>query len=141
MIHPCLRENSGELEAASENKLPELVILENLRGTFHNHTTASDGKNTLEEMANAAKDLGLQYLGISDHSKSSVQANGLSEEKLLAQIKEIQSLNNSSPNDFRIFSGVECDILKDGSLDYDDEILAKLDYCVASVHSSFSLTE
>ena len=141
MIHPCLRENSGELEAASENKLPELVILENLRGTFHNHTTASDGKNTLEEMANAAKDLGLQYLGISDHSKSSVQANGLSEEKLLAQIKEIQSLNNSCPNDFRIFSGVECDILKDGSLDYDDEILAKLDYCVASVHSSFSLTE
>ena len=103
------------------------MILENLRGTFHNHTTASDGKNTLEEMANAAKDLGLQYLGISDHSKSSVQANGLSEEKLLAQIKEIQSLNNSSPNDFRIFSGVECDILKDGSLEYDDEILAKID--------------
>ena len=72
MIHPCLRENSGEIEAASENKLPKLVTLENLRGTFHNHTTASDGKNTLEEMANAAKDLGMQYLGISDHSKSSV---------------------------------------------------------------------
>ncbi|MBT7983096.1 MAG: DNA polymerase/3'-5' exonuclease PolX [Akkermansiaceae bacterium] len=141
MIHPCLRENSGEIEASSENKLPKLVTLENLRGTFHNHTTASDGKNTLEEMTEAAKDLGLQYLGISDHSKSSVQANGLSTERLLAQIKEIQSLNNSSPNDFRIFSGVECDILKDGTLDYDDEILAKLDYCVASIHSSFSLTE
>ena len=141
MIHPCLRENTGELEAASKNKLPKLVTLENLRGTFHNHTTASDGKNTLEEMANAAKDLGLQYLGISDHSKSSVQANGLSVEKLLSQTKEIQSLNDSFSNDFRIFSGIECDILKDGTLDYDDEILSELDYCIASIHSSFSLTE
>ena len=141
MIHPCLRENSGELEAAENNKLPELVTLENLRGTFHNHTTASDGKNTLEEMASAAKDLGMQYLGISDHSKSSVQANGLSAEQLLSQIKEIQSLNDSSSNDFRIFSGIECDILKDGTLDYEDEILSKLDYCIASIHSSFSLPE
>ncbi len=141
MIHPCLRENSGELEAAENNKLPELVTLENLRGTFHNHTTASDGKNTLEEMASAAKDLGMQYLGISDHSKSSVQANGLSTEQLLSQIKEIQSLNDSSSNDFRIFSGIECDILKDGTLDYEDEILSKLDYCIASIHSSFSLPE
>lgn len=141
MIHPCLRENSGELEAAENNKLPKLVTLENLRGTFHNHTTASDGKNTLEEMASAAKDLGMQYLGISDHSKSSVQANGLSAEQLLSQIKEIQSLNDSSSNDFRIFSGIECDILKDGTLDYEDEILSKLDYCIASIHSSFSLPE
>ena len=141
MIHPCLRENSGELEAAENNKLPELVTLENLRGTFHNHTTASDGKNTLEEMASAAKDLGMQYLGISAHSKSSVQANGLSAEQLLSQIKEIQSLNDSSSNDFRIFSGIECDILKDGTLDYEDEILSKLDYCIASIHSSFSLPE
>ncbi|MEC9327742.1 MAG: DNA polymerase/3'-5' exonuclease PolX [Verrucomicrobiota bacterium] len=141
MIHPCLRENSGELEAAENNKLPELVTLENLRGTFHNHTTASDGKNTLEEMASAAKDLGMQYLGISDHSKSSVQANGLSAEQLLSQTKEIQSLNDSSSNDFRIFSGIECDILKDGTLDYEDEILSKLDYCIASIHSSFSLPE
>ena len=141
MIHPCLRENSGELEAAENNKLPKLVTLENLRGTFHNHTTASDGKNTLEEMASAAKDLGMQYLGISDHSKSSVQANGLSTEQLLSQIKEIQSLNDSSSNDFRIFSGIECDILKDGTLDYEDEILSKLDYCIASIHSSFSLPE
>ncbi len=141
MIHPSLRENSGEIEAAAKNQLPELVKIENLRGTFHNHTTASDGKNTLKEMAEAAEGLGLQYLGISDHSKSSVQANGLSAEKLLAQIKEIESLNDSFSNDFRIFAGVECDILKDGTLDYDDEILSELDYCIASIHSSFSLSE
>ena len=100
MIHPSLRENSGEIEAAANNQLPELVKTGNLRGTFHNHTTASDGKNTLKEMAEAAEGLGLQYLGISDHSKSSVQANGLSAEKLLAQIKEIESLNDSFSNKY-----------------------------------------
>ena len=140
-IHPALREDQGEIEAAEISNLPKLVKIENLKGTFHNHTTDSDGKNSLDEMAKAASDLGLQYLGISDHSKSSVQANGLSEERLIKQIKEISQYNKTNKNDIKIFSGVECDILKDGSLDYEDSILSQLDYCVASVHSSFSLTE
>ncbi|NJR43788.1 MAG: PHP domain-containing protein [Akkermansiaceae bacterium] len=120
--------------------MPRLVELTELRGTFHNHTTASDGHDTLEAMADEAMDLGLQYLGIADHSKSSFQANGLDEIRLLEQIEAIAKLNASYEN-FRIFSGSEVDILKDGSLDFDDEILAKLDYCVASVHASFTLTE
>ena len=139
-IPPALREGQGEIEASQNSTLPNLVKIDNLKGTFHNHTTASDGKNSLEEMANAAKDLGLQYLGISDHSKSSVQANGLSADRLLNQIDEVKKYNNNAEN-FKVFSGVECDILKNGNLDYDDSILSQLDYSVASVHSSFSLTE
>ena len=140
-IHPALREDQGEVEAAKDASLPNLIQIENLKGTFHNHTTASDGKNSLSEMAEAASDLGLQYLGISDHSKSSVQANGLSDEELLQQVKEIKDFNDRNNNELTIFSGVECDILKDGSLDYNESVLSQLDYCIASVHSSFSLTE
>lgn len=140
-IHPALREDQGEVEAAKDASLPNLIQIENLKGTFHNHTTASDGKNSLSEMAEAATDLGLQYLGISDHSKSSVQANGLSDEELLLQVKEIKDFNDRNNNELTIFSGVECDILKDGSLDYNESVLSQLDYCIASVHSSFSLTE
>lgn len=140
-IHPALREDQGEVEAAKDTSLPNLIQIENLKGTFHNHTTASDGKNSLSEMAEAATDLGLQYLGISDHSKSSVQANGLSDEELLQQVKEIKDFNDRNNNELTIFSGVECDILKDGSLDYNESVLSQLDYCIASVHSSFSLTE
>ena len=140
-IHPALREDQGEVEAAKDASLPNLIQIENLKGTFHNHTTASDGKNSLSEMAEAATDLGLQYLGISDHSKSSVQANGLSDEELLQQVKEIKDFNDRNNNELTIFSGVECDILKDGSLDYHESVLSQLDYCIASVHSSFSLTE
>ena len=140
-IHPALREDQGEVEAAEDASLPNLIQIENLKGTFHNHTTASDGKNSLSEMAEAATDLGLQYLGISDHSKSSVQANGLSDEELLQQVKEIKDFNDRNNNELTIFSGVECDILKDGSLDYNESVLSQLDYCIASVHSSFSMTE
>ncbi|MES2996054.1 MAG: DNA polymerase/3'-5' exonuclease PolX [Verrucomicrobiota bacterium] len=139
-IPPELRENRGEIEAAAAGKIPRLIQLENLRGTFHNHTTASDGRNTLEQMATEATELGLQYLGIADHSKGSFQANGLSAERLLAQVDEIRALNMTFAN-FRIFAGSEVDILKDGSLDFADEILAQLDYCVASVHNVFNLTE
>ena len=139
-IDPALRENTGEIEAAEDGDLPDLVSLENLRGTFHNHTTASDGKATLEEMAAAAQDLGLQYLGIADHSKSSVQANGLEEARLEKQVEEIAALNSESEG-FRLFSGTECDILKDGSLDFSDATLSGLDYVVASVHSAFTLSE
>ena len=143
-IEPELRENRGEIEVAEKGELPDLVMLENLRGTFHNHTTASDGSNTLEEMALAAHDYGLQYLGIADHSKSSFQANGLSEERLRNQITEIQELNTKFQNeevDLHLFSGSEVDILKDGSLDFDDELLAELDYCVASVHQPLNQDE
>jgi DNA polymerase (family X) len=139
-IEPELRENRGEIEAAGEGTLPRLVALENLRGTFHNHTTASDGRHTLREMADEAMDLGLQYLGIADHSKSTVVANGLDEERLLAQVEEIRVMNREFDG-FRLFAGSEVDILRDGTLDFTDEILARLDYCVASVHSLFNLTE
>jgi len=139
-IAPELRENRGEIEAAESGDLPKLVEIENLRGTFHNHTTASDGHDTLEEMAEAAQELGLQYLGIADHSKSSFQANGLSAERLLAQIEAIRRYNATN-GPFRLFAGSEVDILKDGSLDFGDEILSQLDYCVASVHNVFNLPE
>ncbi|MEI7928603.1 MAG: DNA polymerase/3'-5' exonuclease PolX, partial [Verrucomicrobiales bacterium] len=139
-IAPELRENRGEIEAAETGDLPKLVEIENLRGTFHNHTTASDGGNTLEEMAEAAQELGMQYLGIADHSKSSFQARGLDEERLLAQLESIRSLNTNFVG-FKLFAGSEVDIHKDGSLDFDDSILAQLDYCVASVHSVFTLSE
>ena len=140
-IEPELRENSGEFTAAEKGRLPKLIELENLRGVFHNHTTASDGKATLREMAEAAMELGLQYLGIADHSKSSFVANGLDERRLRAQLAEIRKLNEEYEGDFRIFTGSEVDILKDGSLDFSDELLSELDYCVASVHNVFNLPE
>lgn len=139
-IPPELREDRGEIVAAEAGTLPKLLEWTELRGTFHCHTTASDGKSTLREMALAAQELGLDYLGIADHSKSSYQANGLTEERLLQQQQEIKKLNKEL-FPFHLFSGTECDILKDGSLDFSDEVLASLDYVVASVHSSFGLSE
>lgn len=139
-IEPELRENLGEFDAAEKHNLPTLIDWTNLRGTFHNHTTASDGRSTLEEMAAAAQELGMQYLGIADHSKSSFQAHGLTEQQLLDQVAEIQRLN-ATYDHFRLFTGTECDILKDGSLDFSDEILAQLDYVVVSVHAVFTLSE
>ena len=139
-VPPELRENCGEFEAAAAGRLPRLIEKENLRGTFHCHTTASDGHNSLEEMAEAAQELGLQYLGIADHSRSSVQAHGLDLARLRVQGAAIRKLNAGFEG-FRLFAGVECDILRDGGLDFDDETLAQLDYVVASVHSAFNLTE
>ena len=139
-VPPELRENCGEFDAAAAGKLPRLLEAENLRGTFHCHTTASDGRNSLEEMAAAAQELGLQYLGIADHSRSSIQARGLDEARLRVQLAMIRKLNEQFEN-FRLFAGVECDILRDGSLDFPDAILADLDYVVASVHSAFTLSE
>lgn len=144
LIAPELRENTGEIEAAASGELPRLLELENLRGTFHNHTVASDGRNTLEEMAEAARELGLQYLGIADHSKSSFQANGLDEKRLRQQIAEIREWNlrcRGEGGGFRLFAGSEVDILKDGSLDFDDDLLGELDYVVASVHNVMNLPE
>lgn len=140
-IDPALRENHGEIEAAEKGGLPDLVKVENLRGVFHNHTTASDGKASLREMAEASMELGLQYLGIADHSKASFQANGLDESRLRKQIEEIRELNEEWEGEFRIFSGSEVDILKDGALDFDDDLMGELDYVVASVHNVFNLPE
>jgi DNA polymerase (family 10) len=146
-IPPELREDRGEIDAAEHGKLPKLVDQGQLKGTFHNHTTASDGTATLEEMAAAARELGLQYLGIADHSKASFQASGLDEKRLIAQVREIAKLNDrfaaeaEDEGAFRLFSGSEVDILKDGSLDFSDEVMARLDYVVASVHNAFSLGE
>ena len=139
-IEPELRENRGELEAAAAHQLPRLLELSQLRGTFHNHTTESDGINTLEQMADEAMELGLQYLGIADHSKSMVIANGLDSGRLLNQVETIRTLNKTFTH-FRLFAGSEVDIHKDGSLDFDDATLAQLDYCVASIHNIFNLPE
>lgn len=136
-IPPELREGLGEIEAAEQGKLPELVTETDIRGVFHNHTTASDGHYTLEEMTAAAEALGFDYLGIADHSKSSFQARGLDEARLEAQIVEIRRLNESKKFRTWVFAGTECDILPDGRLDFSAETLAQLDYVVVSVHSSF----
>jgi DNA polymerase (family 10) len=139
-IEPELRENTGEIQAAEQGTLPKLVEMDFLRGTFHNHTTASDGRNSLREMAEAAREMGMEYLGIADHSKASFQANGLDEARLREQITEIRNLNKEW-DDFRLFAGSEVDILKDGTLDFADDLLAELDYVVASVHNAFQLNE
>ena len=140
-IPPELREGLGEIEAAERDELPRLVELADLRGAFHNHTTASDGRNTLAEMTAAAEALGWEYFGIADHSKASFQAKGLSEERLLQQIGEVHALNASQRFTTHVFTGTECDILTDGRLDFDDELLAKLDYVVVSVHNAFTQDE
>jgi DNA polymerase (family 10) len=136
-IPPELREGIGEIDAAEKGTLPVLVAESDIRGVFHNHTTASDGHNTLEEMTAAAQALGLEYLGIADHSKSSVQARGLDEARLAEQVAAIGRLNASGKFKTYVFTGTECDILPDGRLDFADEVLATLDYTVVSVHSVF----
>jgi len=143
-IPPELREDAGEIEAAEKGKLPELVTLEDLTGTFHCHTAlgdgGSDGENTLTEMAEAARSAGLTYLGIADHSRSLRMAGGLSIERVREQWTRIDSLNKTLGPGFQLFRGTECDILADGSLDYPDEVLRGFDYVVASVHSHFRMS-
>ena len=140
-IPPELREGLGELEAAEAGKLPTLVTSADIRGVFHNHTTASDGRGTIEEMAAAAGALGWDYLGLADHSKASYQANGLDDARVLRMIESIRAFNQSGASAVHVFSGIECDILPDGSLDLEESTLAALDYAVMSVHSSFSQSE
>ncbi|HEY0054121.1 MAG TPA: helix-hairpin-helix domain-containing protein [Pedobacter sp.] len=140
-IEPELREGRNEFALADAGNLPMLVSWSDLKGSLHNHSTWSDGVNTLEEMALFCRDeLKLQYLGISDHSKSAFYAKGLYEDKVLAQHKEIDILN-AKLNGFRIFKGIESDILFDGSLDYSDDVLSTFDFIVASIHSVFKMTE
>ena len=135
-----LREGTNEIELARNHKVPELILFSDLKGALHNHSTYSDGIHTLREMAEHCKELGYEYLGMCDHSKSAFYANGLSEERIFKQHAEIDALNKELAP-FRIFKGIESDILYDGSLDYSDEILASFDLVVASVHSQLKMTE
>lgn len=135
-IPPELREDRGEIKAAQENKLPELIKYSQIRGDLHLHTKWSDGANTIKQMAEAAKKRGYKYIAITEHSQSLKFAGGLTEERLKGQIEEIQKLNRKLDN-FTILTGIEVDIKSDGSLDFSDEILSKLDVVIAAIHSGF----
>jgi DNA polymerase (family 10) len=137
-IPPELRENTGEIAAAENHKLPHLITLKDMKGDLQMHSTASDGKNSIEEMAEAARELGHQYIAITDHSKAVTVANGLDEKRMAAHVKRIHAANEKDLG-IRVLAGAEVDILKDGSLDYSDEILAQLDVVVCSIHSYFNL--
>ncbi|PWL29711.1 DNA polymerase/3'-5' exonuclease PolX [uncultured Roseivirga sp.] len=139
-VEPEMREGGFEIELAKSNKLPKLVEMEDLKGILHNHSTYSDGKHTLRQMAEYCKELGYEYLGICDHSKSAFYANGLDEERVAKQHQEIDELNKELAP-FKIFKGIESDILNDGSLDYSDEVLASFDFIVASVHSVLNMNK
>ncbi|WP_158995761.1 DNA polymerase/3'-5' exonuclease PolX [Mucilaginibacter sp. L196] len=140
-MKPELREGDTFIEKAENNMLPQLISYNDLKGTLHNHSTWSDGVNTIEEMALYCRDtLKLEYLGMCDHSKSAFYAKGLSIERVLQQQEEIDHLNKKLDG-FKIFKGIESDILNDGSLDYPDEILKKFDFIVASVHSNLKMDE
>jgi DNA polymerase (family X) len=138
MIPPELREGMGEIEAAARNELPNLLVYEDLRGALHNHSDYSDGSATIEEMADAARERGWDYLGITDHSESAFYAGGLKRDKLQRQLEEIDELN-ARMKGFRILKGIEADIMADGRLDYDSEILDQLDFVIGSIHSRFSM--
>lgn len=138
-IPPEMREDRGEIEAASSGKLPKLVEPEDIRGVFHVHSTWSDGRAPLEEMIAESQRLGWEYVGISDHSRSAAYAHGLDIERVKKQATEIEALRKKFK--IRIFWGTECDILKDGSLDYPDSVLSGYDFVIASVHSLFNLSE
>ena len=137
-IPPELRENTGEIAAAEQHKLPRLLTLKDVKGDLQMHSTASDGKNSIEEMAKAARKLGHQYIAITDHSKAVTVANGLDEKRATAHIKKIHGLSEEGLG-IRVLAGAEVDILKDGTLDYSDEILSQLDVVVCSVHSYMNL--
>jgi DNA polymerase (family X) len=139
-IPPCLRETAGIIEKAKSIKIPDLIQQGDIKGIIHSHSNWSDGSNTIEEMAKAAKEKGFEYLVISDHSKSAFYAQGLSEEKIAAQHQYVNELNNKITG-FKIFKSIESDILNDGSLDYSNSILATFDIVIASVHSNLKMSE
>jgi DNA polymerase (family 10) len=137
-IPPEMREGIGEIEAAVRRELPNLVTFDDLRGVLHCHSDYSDGSATIEEMANAAKERGWDYIGISDHSESAFYAGGLKRDTILRQHEEIDRLN-AQMNGFRILKGIEADIMADGRLDYDAQILDRFEYVIGSIHSRFSM--
>jgi DNA polymerase (family 10) len=139
-IPPELREDRGEIKAAERDRLPQLITLDDIRGNLHSHTDASDGKATLEEMADAAKAKGWSYLAVTDHSKAVRVANGLTEERLAKQIDAVDALNEKLDG-ITLLKSCEVDILGDGELDLPDDILERLDLVVCSVHSRFELSE
>jgi DNA polymerase (family X) len=136
-IPPELRENSGEIDAAAGNGLPELINVADLQGDVHMHTVETDGRNTIEEMAEAARARGYKYMAITDHSKNLAMANGLDDKRAIEHIKKIRAANDAIDG-IKIFAGIEVDILADGSLDLTDEVLEQMDLVIASVHSHFS---
>src|SRR5579872_6092646 len=135
-IPPELRENWGEIEAAAEGRLPKLVELSHIRGDLHMHTTETDGRATLEEMAEACRERGYQYVAITDHSKALAMANGLDEKRAVDFAKQVRKLGDRG---IRIFSGIECDIRRDGVMDLENAALAELDFVIGSVHSYMNL--
>jgi DNA polymerase (family 10) len=137
-IEPELREMTGEIEAAEAHKLPQLIQLADIRGDLQMHTTASDGRNSVEEMGEAAKKLGYEYIALTDHSKAVTVANGMDDKRTLAQIKKIRAAQERVPG-IRLLAGIEVDILKNGSLDLSNEVLAQLDVVVGSIHSFMNL--
>lgn len=134
VFEPETREARREFDWTEKKGLPKLVAVEDIKGDLHMHTTATDGKNSIEEMADAARERGLEYIAITDHSKRVAMANGLDEERLLAQWKEIDKINKKSKDDFLILKGIECDILENGHMDLSDKVLAKADWVIASLH-------
>jgi DNA polymerase (family 10) len=140
-IEPELREDRGEVEAAEKGTLPELIALADINGDLHSHTTASDGVATIEEMAEAAIERGYKFLAITDHSKSQAIANGLSVERLLKHVKAIHKVNDKLKGKIRLLAGCEVDILVDGRMDYEESVLAELDYVVGSPHVSLKQDE
>jgi DNA polymerase (family 10) len=137
-IPPELRENSGEIEAAEEGRLPNLVELSQIRGDLHMHTTETDGRASLEEMAQAARERGYEYVAITDHSKALAMANGLDEQRAVAFARQVREINRNGLG-IRVFSGLECDILKDGAMDLAHDALAELDLVIGSVHSHMNM--
>jgi DNA polymerase (family 10) len=137
-IPPELRENQGEIEAAESGTLPNLVKLGDMRGDLHMHTTETDGRATLEEMAQAARAMGYEYIAITDHSKALAMANGLDEKRAVAFAAQVREMDQSGLG-IRVFSGLECDIKKDGTMDLADDALGELDFVIASVHSHLNL--
>jgi DNA polymerase (family X) len=143
-VPPEMREDMGEFALAEQNPLPRLIEWSDLKGSLHNHSTWSDGRQTLEEIAKAMPELGFAYWAITDHSKASFQANGLDATRLRKQLKEIKKINEhlaAEETSFRLLTGVEVDILKNGDLDLPDDLLAELDVVIASIHQSFSQSE
>jgi len=136
-VEPELRENTGEIEAAVDNQLPELIEADEIHGDFHVHSNWSDGKNTIEEIADMARELGYEYVCITDHSQKLKIANGLDEDRVVDQIQRIAELNEKREDGPRILAGLEVNILADGSLDMDSEVLEQLDVVIGSVHSGF----
>jgi DNA polymerase (family X) len=134
---PELRENLGEIEAAANHALPRLIELADLKGDVHMHTTATDGRNSIREMAEAAIERGYQYIAITDHSKNLAMTNGLDEKRALEHIRRIREVDQQMQGRIRVFTGIEVDILPDGALDLDDEVLAQMDVVIASVHTRF----